>query len=498
LPEQYALQLHKISKSFGTVQVLKDVSLRVKRGSIFGLVGENGAGKSTMMNILGGVVPKNEGEILIHGQVFEPKNPMDSKHAGVAFVHQELNLFDNLSVAENLYITEMASLVNFREIKRKTSENLKRLKIEDIKPDTIVGDLPLGKRQLVEITKAVVGDADIIILDEPTTSLSTKEKEKLFAIMRDLQSQGKTMIYISHILEDVFAMCDEIAVLRDGCIIFQKPTEELTEADVIRGMVGRELNQIYPKIEKKIGDVIYQAKNICNGQHFENVSIELREGEIVGLYGLMGAGRTELLNCLFGLEPITSGEIIYNGRTFQQLSPIICIENEMAYVTENRHEEGLMLPMTVRDNVVVTNLNELAAPRLGTIDVARETAIAEEAVANLRVVTHNPHKQAVSNLSGGNQQKVVLGKWLSRRPRIIFMDEPTRGVDVGAKYEIYSIINEMVKEKSAVFMVSSEMEELMGMCDRILVMHNHRITANLPKGEFNQEKLIRAALGEEV
>ena len=453
-----------------------------------------------MMNILGGIHPRNSGEILLNGEPFEPKNPKACSDAGIAFVHQELNLFPNLTVAENLYITDIPKLgktpfISYRKMLALTKEKLDQLGIDNVKPSDLVGSLSMGQRQLVEITKAIVKDASIIFLDEPTTSLSTKEKQKLFKIMHDLKDQGKSIIFISHILEDVFEHCDEITVLRDGHIILQEPTEKLTTAEVIKGMVGRELNNIYPTIEKEIGDVIFKAENICSADRFDNVNLELREGEITGLYGLMGAGRTELLRCLFGLDPITEGHVIHNDKEIHPITPINCIESSMAFITENRREEGLMMPMTVQQNTVAASFKELTKRFLNIVDTSAEKAMTDEMVKELHVRTFDASKQPVVNLSGGNQQKVVLSKWLTRRPHVFLLDEPTRGVDVGAKYEIYSIINDLAKNKSAVLMVSSEMEELMGMCDRILVMADNHITAEFHKGDYNQEKFIVAAIG---
>ena len=453
-----------------------------------------------MMNILGGIHPRNSGEILLNGEPFEPKNPKACSDAGIAFVHQELNLFPNLTVAENLYITDIPKLgktpfISYKKMLALTKEKLDQLGIDNVKPSDLVGSLSMGQRQLVEITKAIVKDASIIFLDEPTTSLSTKEKKKLFKIMHDLKDQGKSIIFISHILEDVFEHCDEITVLRDGQIILQEPTENLTTAEVIKGMVGRELNNIYPTVEKEIGDVIFKAENICSADRFDNVNLELREGEITGLYGLMGAGRTELLRCLFGLDPITDGHVIHNDKEINPITPINCIASSMAFITENRREEGLMMPMTVQQNTVAASFKELSKRFLNIVDTSAEKAMTDEMVKELHVRTFDAGKQPVVNLSGGNQQKVVLSKWLTRRPHVFLLDEPTRGVDVGAKYEIYSIISDLAKNKSAVLMVSSEMEELMGMCDRILVMADNHITAEFHKGDYNQEKFIVAAIG---
>ena len=490
------LQMEHVTKSFASVQVLKDITIALKKGEILGLVGENGAGKSTLMNVLGGIHQRDGGKIYLEGKEFEPTNPKVSKAAGIAFVHQELNLFTNLTVYENLFITEMkrtkTKTIDKKTMKKIANEQLKELGIEGFDANTIVGTLPMGQRQLIEIIKAIMQDAKIIVLDEPTTSLSNKEKEKLFGIMHILQERGKSMIFISHILEDVFEHCEEIAVLRDGEIISQKKASETTNAEVIKQMVGRELNNIYPTVEKEIGDVAFVAKDICQEGRFENLGLEIREGEILGLFGLMGAGRTEFLRCLFGVDPISEGHISYKGQEITPITPINCIKNGMAFITENRREEGLMMPKTIKENVVMASLDDICDKSF--INRQKESEHTDRIVKELRVKTFDASKQAVINLSGGNQQKVVFGKWVLREPKIFFLDEPTRGVDVGAKYEIYSIINDLAKNKSSILIVSSEMEELMGMCDRILVMSHNKITGELEKGEYSQEGIMKAAI----
>ena len=497
---EYILQLKGITKSFDTVKVLKNITISLKKGEILGLVGENGSGKSTLMNILGGVYQRDGGEILLNGKPFEPTSPKVSQAAGIAFVHQELNLFTNLSVAENLFITNMKKnkfgRINKKLMNKIAAEKMATLGVKDLSPNTIVGSLPMGQRQMVEITKSIMQDASIIIFDEPTTSLSNKEKRKLFEVMHTMKAHGKSIIFISHILEDVFEHCDEIAVLRDGEIIAQTRTEDTDTATVIKNMVGRELTNIYPTCEKEVGEVVFKAINICQEGRFENINLEIREGEIVGMFGLMGAGRTELLRCLFGLDPMLSGEIEYKGVKINPITPINCINNGMAFITENRREEGLLLPKSIKDNVVMTYLNELSN-KLHFIDKVAEQQKTDKMVDDLKVKTYDAKKQHVSTLSGGNQQKVIFAKWVLKEPKIFLLDEPTRGIDVGAKYEIYSIIQELAKNKSCVLVVSSEMEELMGICDRILVMHNNKITGEFMKNEFSPENIMKCALGGE-
>ena len=498
---EYALELNHVTKSFGDVTVLKDVTLKVRKGEILGLVGENGAGKSTMMNVLDGIYHKNSGEFLVNGQPFEPHSPKDAAAAGIAFVQQGLNLFTNLSVAENLYITDMVKnklgLINKKTMYNVVKEKLKEIGADDLSPNAIIGTLPMGQRQMVEITKSIMMDAQIIIFDEPTTSLSNSEKVKLFNIFRQMKAAGKSIIFISHILEDVFAETDQIAVLRDGEIISQRPTSECEPNTIIKEMVGRELTNIYPTCEKEIGDVVFEAKDICSEDRFRNVNLSVREGEIVGVFGLMGAGRTELMRCIFGLDPMESGEISYKGKTISPVTPENCIANGMAMITENRREEGLLLPKTLKENIVLASLKtHRIKNNIFFMDSKKEREDAGLMRDQLSIKTFDVNAQKAGTLSGGNQQKVVFAKWVLSEPNVFILDEPTKGVDVGAKYEIYSIIQNLAKEKSAVIMVSSEIEELMGICDRILVMSNNKFTGSFMRNEdYNPEEIMKCSVG---
>jgi ABC-type sugar transport system ATPase subunit len=497
MSENDILILKGICKSFFGAQVLHEINLDVKRGEILGLVGENGAGKSTLMNILGGVLPPDTGSMELKGQPYLPTNPKDADKAGIAFIHQELSLFSNLTVSENMFIDDLPSgglwSVQFKEMRAKAKEYIDKFGVHTT-PDTKVESLSMGIRQTIEITKALIKNAEIIIFDEPTTSLSQTEKENLFKIIWHLKEQGVTIIYISHILEDVFYLCDRIVVLRDGHLIGVNEKNELGKAQIIKMMVGRELSQVYPTIEKKIGSIVYQVNNIKSGKVVNDISMSLSSGEIVGLFGLMGAGRTELVRCLFGVDPIDSGDIQFNGKTYKKLNPQICIENGISFVTEDRRQEGLLMPKSVKNNLVLVKLDQLRE-RLGMVSNRKEDAEAEKVIKELSIKVQDKNRQEVKNLSGGNQQKVVIAKWIMRKPSMFIMDEPTRGVDVGAKYEIYTIINEMAKKGSVVLFVSSEMEELMGICDRILVMSKGKIVADIQRNEYSQEKIISYAIG---
>lgn len=492
------LELKGITKSFGTVKVLKNITFSLKKGEVLGLVGENGAGKSTLMNVLGGIYQRDGGEILLNGEKFEPTSPKVSSDAGIAFVQQELNLFSNLTVMENLFITEMKKnkfgSIDKKGMKKIVKEKMDELGGTGISPDDVIGNLSMGQRQMVEITKSIMKDSKIIIFDEPTTSLSNKEKEKLFEIMARMQKQGKSIIFISHILEDVFKYTDEIAVLRDGEIISQRRTKDVEANTIIKEMVGCELTNIYPVCEKEIGEVAFELKNICQNGRFNNLNLNIREGEIVGLFGLMGAGRTELLRCIFGLDPMDGGDLLYKNKKIAPVTPENCIENGMAFITENRREEGLLIPKSLKENIVLASLKGHMKNKL-FMDVAKENENTRKLCESLHVKTYDPCKQTAGTLSGGNQQKIVFAKWVLREPKIFLLDEPTRGVDVGAKYEIYTIIQDLAKNRSCVLMVSSEIEELMGVCDRILVMNDNKLTGELKKGEYDPEDIMRFAIG---
>lgn len=491
------LSLKEISKAFFGAKVLHAISLDVKKGEVLGLVGENGAGKSTLMNILGGVLPMDSGEMEFKGMSYTPQNPKDAVKAGIAFIHQELSLFSNLTVAENMFIDDLPTgafgSVQYGKMRTEAQKFIDTFGV-DTTPRTKVSSLPMGIRQTIEITKALIKNAEVIIFDEPTTSLSQKEKDNLFKIIAQLKVQGVTIIYISHILEDVFEYCDRIAVLRDGHLIGVEDKENLDRMKVIKMMVGRELNQVYPKVEKTIGNVVYSARGIKQGKAVKDVSFELRSGEIVGLFGLMGAGRTELVRCLFGVDKMDAGEIVFQGKPLKKINPETCIENGIAFVTEDRRQEGLMMPRTVKENLVLVKLSQLVSAG-GVVSQKMEEQNANSAVQELTIRTYDKNRQAVKNLSGGNQQKVVLGKWILRGPSMFILDEPTRGVDVGAKAEIYNIVNNMAKEGATILFISSEMEELMGICDRIMIMSKGRLVADIQKGDYKQDKIINFALG---
>ncbi|RPJ27624.1 MAG: sugar ABC transporter ATP-binding protein [Chloroflexi bacterium] len=495
------LQFCKVDKSFFGVPVLKNVSIDIQRGHIIGMIGENGAGKSTLMNILGGVVPFDAGNMLLNGQDYVPHDPASATRAGIAFIHQELNLFTNLSIAENLFISNFphvgkSPFLNKVRIRTKTQEYLAMVDL-DLSPDTMVDKLSPGERQLVEVAKALSQDASIIIFDEPTTSLTARETERLFGIIQRLHMSGKTIIYISHILRDVLQLADEIVVLRDGEVVQTGPKKEFDIQKMISLMVGRYIGTLYPeRTSKPTEQVILEARGLSKAGIVHDINFSLHKGELLGVFGLMGSGRTELAQIIFGTETYDHGEIIVDGNRRTQQSPVKSIQQNIAFVTENRREEGLLMVSTVAENLGLVTLPKFAMP---VTNVMRQSALIEavrNVVSLLHVKVNDAFKNQVKGLSGGNQQKVVLGKWLMNNPSILVVDEPTRGVDVGAKYEIYSIINDIVAKGAAVLFISSEIEELIGVCDRILVMGFGEILGCFEQADFHREKILQTAFRE--
>jgi ribose transport system ATP-binding protein len=498
------LHLDGITKEWFGVPAVSDLKLAVPRGQVIGIIGENGAGKSTLMNVIGGVVPPTRGAMRLKGAPYAPAAPVDATRVGIAFIHQELNLFTNLSILDNVFITGFPrrfGLSDRRAAARTTRTLLERLDIRH-DPETLVEDLAPGERQLVEIAKALHRSADLIIFDEPTTSLTPRETSRLFKVITRLRDEGRTVIYISHILSDVRALCDRIAVLRDGRLVDEGPTAEFGIARMIRSMIGRELSSLFPPRSAAPSEkVLVEAKGISQPGVVENISFTVRAGEMLGLFGLMGSGRSELARILFGLDPAASGTLSVAGRTAAG-GPIARIADGIAFVTENRREEGLLMDAPVAENISLATVGRLGRGPLGLLDRETELATAEQAKADLSIRASDLTRLPVRSLSGGNQQKVVIAKWLAAAPRLFILDEPTRGVDVGAKYEIYALADRLAAAGNAVLFISSELEELTGMCDRILVMNRGEITADFARApdtpHFDREALLAAAFREVV
>ena len=487
------LEMRGIRKSFYGNEVLHSVDLTLEAGTVLALMGENGAGKSTMMNILVGIHKRDGGTIRIDGQEVNIESPHDAQKLGIAMIHQELSSVVEMSVAENIYLGREPvknGFIDYRKMYKDTEELLKNLNI-NLNPKTKMGKLRVADQQLVEIAKAVSQNARILIMDEPTSSITDREVENLYSIIRDLKMRKTGIIYISHKMEEVYTITDQITVLRDGASIATWNTKEATNDMVVKAMVGRELTEQYPKRKVEIGDTILELKNFTQEGVFENISFKLRRGEILGLVGLVGAGRTETMQALFGITKPDSGEVYLKGQKVEFKKPVDAIKNGLAYVTEDRKGEGLVLPMSIAHNITLPSMKELS--RKIFIKQKEEKDRVGKEIADLKVKTTSPNL-AVKNLSGGNQQKVVLAKWMLKNPDVIIFDEPTRGIDVGAKAEIYKLMNEFVAEGKAIIMISSELPEAMGMSDRILVLSNHKMSGELSKNEFNQKSLMKLAM----
>jgi D-xylose transport system ATP-binding protein len=496
------LEMRSITKEFPGVKALDGVTFDLFASEFHSLVGENGAGKSTLMKVLSGVYPFGTygGDIVIDGNVRQFKTIRDSEHAGVAIIFQELSLVKELTVGENIFLGREPSkfgVINWSELYQKAAKLLQDLHLP-IDPRTPVGNLGIGQQQLVEIAKALSQSAKILVLDEPTAALTESEVETLFTILRNLKARGVGMIYISHKLDEVFEMSDRITVLRDGKTIGTHHAAELTKDKVIALMVGREVGDIFPKTSHEFGETALEVRNLTafdpdnpNKKLVDNISFSVRKGEVLGISGLMGAGRSELLMSIFGAwQGKSAGEILVEGRRISVKSPSDAIKNGIGFVTEDRKRFGLLLEQTILDNMTLAGLKKISGAFL--THRSRETVAARNSMQSLKVKANSPVTIA-GTLSGGNQQKVVLGKWLLTNPKVLFLDEPTRGIDVGAKQEIYSEINKLAKEGLAIVMVSSELPEVLGLSDRVLVLHEGKLTGEFTKSEATPEKVMAAA-----
>jgi ribose transport system ATP-binding protein len=491
------LQLEKIEKSFFGVPVLKGVSLQLAHGTTLGLVGENGAGKSTLMNILGGNLRADAGAMSIAGSDYRPANPRDAVKVGIAFIHQELNLFPNLSIAENLFLSQFPQRLGWIDrsaMIRRAEELLHQVGL-DLSPKLRVEQVSAGERQMVEIAKALSLNAKLIILDEPTTSLTSRESERLFTLLAALKKQGIAMIYISHALGDVQQLCDQVVVLRDGSVVGGGPIGQFDTSRLVSLMVGRDIEQQFPiRTRREISDTRLEARQLTVSGTLHDISFDLHAGEVLGISGLMGSGRTELARILFGLDAVDSGSLMLAGEYITHLSPRHRIARGMAMLTESRREDGLCLPASIRDNIGLVAAPKYASKYLGVLKGKEFSQSIEKIRKAVQLSPKANIRQSVQTLSGGNQQKVVLAKWLMNSPQVLILDEPTRGIDVGAKFEIYRLIHELAASGSALLVISSEIEELMGICDRILVMSQGEIKDQVARAEFDRERILRAAL----
>jgi ribose transport system ATP-binding protein len=489
------LEARSLTKSFPGVRALKGVSLTVGRGEVVAVIGENGAGKSTLMKILAGVQTADTGEIRIDGVPAPLRSVEEALGLGIALIHQELNLAQNLDVAANVFLGREPrrwGLIDTARLHREAGQFLQAVGLE-VAPDTRVGSLAIGQQQLVEIAKALSTRARVLIMDEPTSSLSAGEAENLFRVIQDLRGRGVSIVYISHRLGEVSRLADRVVVLRDGENSGKLARHEISHAAMVRLMVGRDLSQFYPHQPHVRPETVLKVEGLRTPAHPSHpLSFEVRAGERVGLAGLVGAGRTEVLLALFGVQPAVGGTLTIDGKPLRAETPAEAIEAGLALVPEDRKREGVVLAMPVRENVSLASLRQ--DQRHGFRDGAREASLSAEMIQSLRIKTPGD-RQVVQFLSGGNQQKVVIGKWLALKPRVLLLDEPTRGIDIGAKQEIYRLMEELAAQGVAILFASSEMEEILGMSDRVLVMHEGRITGELARHQLSEEAIMHLATG---
>ncbi|MCC6881156.1 MAG: sugar ABC transporter ATP-binding protein [Verrucomicrobiales bacterium] len=496
VPAPPLLEACGIVKTFPGVRALGGVSCRLERGEVLAIMGENGAGKSTLMKILAGVQCPDDGELKMDGETVRISSVPDALRHGIALIHQELNLASNLSVGANLFLGREPSRRGFIDEAAVRREAMKYLAMVglDIDPATLVEELSIGRQQMIEIAKALSINARVLIMDEPTSSLSAREADALFSVIHGLRDRGVGIVYISHRLAEVKALADRVTVLRDGENAGELRQEEITHDRMVSLMVGRDLSSFYARTENATGEVILEARELRTPTHpTRTLNFSLRRGEIVGLAGLVGSGRTEVLTTLFGATPAVGGEILVAGKAVTLDTPRTAVQQGLALAPEDRKQHGLILEMTVRENLSLATLERKASR--GFVNLPAEVGLCQDMIDRLRVKTPGP-EQVVRYLSGGNQQKVVLGKWLAMDPRILLLDEPTRGIDVGAKHEIYALMESLARQGMAILFVSSEMEEMLGMADRVLVMHEGHLAGELSRSELSEEALMHLATGQ--
>ena len=491
------LQMKNVSKYFPGVKALEEVKLEAYSGEVLALLGENGAGKSTLMKILSGVYSKDTGSIIIGGSEVDIKGIKDAEKHGIAIIHQELSLLPNMCIWENIFLGNegfngITRRINKKELKEKSEILLKDIGF-NIDVDTLVKDLNVGEKQLIEIAKALSKNSKIIIMDEPTTALTDVETDNLFKVITKLKNQNMSIVYISHRINEIFQICDRITVLRDGKYIGEVMTKDITKDDLISMMVGRKLEEQFPYRKSSKGQTMLKVESLCFSEKVCNISFQAKSGEILGVSGLMGSGRTEMAKTIFGEYKKSSGKVFVDGEEVNINSPKDAIEKGICYLSEDRKQEGLILGMSVGSNMTLANLKkyENGAKRLNKVE---EGKVVQEYIKKLSIKTPSA-EQLIKYLSGGNQQKVILAKWIMLAPKVLIIDEPTRGIDVGAKKEIYDVLNELKAMGKAIIMISSDMPEILGICDRILVMHEGEISGELSREEATQEAIMKYAVG---
>lgn len=489
------IEMRGIDKSFGGNAVLKDAGFLLDHGEIHALMGENGAGKSTLMKILTGVYTRDAGTVIVDGEEVHYKNLQEAEKAGIVFIHQELNVMFDLTVEENMFmgkeIKKAFGVCDKKAMRAEVKKVLDRLGVS-IDPGKRMNELSIGQQQMIEIAKALMLDAKVIIMDEPTTALTQTETDVLFEVVNRLREKGVSIVYISHRMEEIFQLCDRITVLRDGSYVGTKKISEVDMNDVVRMMIGREIGERYPSRDNEIGDVVLEVKDLnCPGV-FKDVNLSVRAGEVLGVSGLMGAGRTEIMQAIFGNMPNVSGQIFMNGKEVKNKTPEMAKKNGIGFITEDRKVQGLLLEDSILKNISIANLDKIS--KGGVLDKKAEDELIQRGIDELHIKCFGPDHACI-NLSGGNQQKVVFAKWIYTEPKVLILDEPTKGVDIGAKKEIYNIINELAAKGVAIIMVSSELPEVLGMSDRVMIVREGLVRGILSKEEANQENIMILATG---
>lgn len=488
------IEMKDIYKSFGKNDVLKGVDFTLNDGEIHALVGENGAGKSTLMNILSGVLSKDKGEILIDGKEVDISDTNVAKKYGISFIHQELSDWPELTVMDNIFMNNEIKngiFLDKAKMRKKCIELLERFDL-DINPKTKVSELSVGQRQMMEIAKANLNKVNVLILDEPTSALTNNEIDKLFKLIKRLRDKNVSMIYISHRMEEIFSLTNKITVMRDGKSVSVMDTNKTDEREVVSYMVGRDIGDFYPEMDAEISDVKIELKNFNREGFFKDINIKAKKGEVLGISGLMGAGRTEIMRSVFGLDPKDSGEVFVDGKKIEIKNPADAIKNKIGFVTENRQEEGLILDESIRENISLLNFDKFS--KNSFIDKAKEKNLSDTLVDSFKVKTQSSESK-ISDLSGGNQQKVVFAKWYAIGPEILILDEPTKGVDVGAKREIYDLIKDLTNKGVSIILISSDLPELISLSNRIYVIHEGKVQGELLKKDASQEKIMTLATG---
>ncbi len=490
------IEMKGINKSFGSNQVLKDAGFLLKDGEVHALMGENGAGKSTLMKILTGVYTRDSGTVIVDGKEVVYKSPQEAEKAGIVFIYQELNVLFDLTVEENLFmgkeIIKKFGICDRKAMREKAQEVMDKMGV-NIPINAVMSDLSVGQQQMVEICKALMVDAKVLIMDEPTAALTQSETEGLFKLIKGLREKGVSIVYISHRMEEIFELCDRITILRDGTYVDTKYIKDINMDDIVRMMIGREIGERYPKRENvEIGKEIIRVEGLTKEKKFNDVNFSVKAGEVLGVSGLMGAGRTEIMQAIFGNLPFDSGKVYIEGNEMKIKCARDAINAGIGFITEDRKTEGLLLEKSISENIILANLGKVSDKSV--IKNAKVNELVKKGIDEFRIKCFGPQHEC-NNLSGGNQQKVVFAKWVYTDPKILILDEPTRGVDIGAKKEIYSVINDLAAKGVAIILVSSELPEVLGMSDRIMVVHEGKVTGIIDAAEADQEKVMTLATG---